>query len=191
MIAYLKGTIQIVKDNYIVLNIGGVGYKIEVGFSDMLTNQEVELFIHTHVRENEFRLFGFKTERELEIFQKLLEVSGVGPKVSMALISNLGVDRILNAVEIQNPAGLKAPGVGTKTAEKIILELKNKLEKIHGGGQTGVRVSEQITQDAIEALVTLGYKRFEVEREFYRLHPGADWGSEDIIKELLKKLSVA
>jgi len=189
MIAYLKGKIKFVQDGYVVLLVNDVGYKVETAGKDYMENQEVELFIHTHVREQEFRLFGFKSQSDLDLFEKLLGVTGVGPKVAMTLLSQLGDDKIIYAIENQNPHALKTNGVGIKTAEKIILELRNNKDLKAKQVFSNLPVKNAIVSEAVSALEGLGYKRYEIENEFSGISIQEDWGSEDIIKVLLKRLS--
>lgn len=186
MIGFLRGKVLTVLDDSIILDCNDVGYKIEMGKIDYLIDQEVELFIHTHVREQEIRLFGFKAKEELDLFEKLTSVSGVGPKAGMALISELGYERIVNAINSQSPIGLKVSGVGMKTAEKIILELRTKIAKMSPKGGRMAPVKGNKFEEAIEAMEGLGYKRFELEKTLATITIDEGWESEDIIRELLK-----
>lgn len=190
MIAFLKGKIMSVHEGSIVVLVDNVGYKVETA-ARFLENQNVELYIHTHVREQELRLFGFETEDEIEMFERLLGISGVGPKVALTLVGGLGLEKIEYAIGNENPHALKTTGVGIKTAEKIILELKNdaklKKKKIY----SNVSVDKSVLEEAIIALEGLGYKRYEVENEIGEISISADWGSEDIIKVLLGRFARA
>lgn len=190
MIGYLKGQVKYTETKAIIIDVNGVGYRVEVGKIDYLEGQDVELFIHTHVREQELRLFGFKTQDDLAMFEKLLEVQGVGPKVAMSLISELGLERILYAFENENPHALKVSGVGLKTAEKIVLEMRGKEIKVQSSSISKLPVSRAVVEEAISALEGLGYKKFEIQNELAKVGMQPDWGSEDIIKELLSKLSI-
>jgi Holliday junction DNA helicase RuvA len=167
--------------------VNGVGYKIEMGDIDMLVGQEASLYIHTHVREQELRLFGFKKSQELDLFERLLDVSGVGPRGAMAILSNIGFEKILNAIESENPHGLKAPGIGIKTAQKILLELKGKLGNTSAGKRYSGTVLQMI-EDAIGALEGLGYRRYEVDEQIAQIKIEESWQSEDIIRVLLRRL---
>jgi holliday junction DNA helicase RuvA len=189
MIGYLKGQIKYTDSKAIIVNVNGVGYRVEVGKVDYLDGQEVELYIHTHVREQELRLFGFKSQDELNMFIKLMDVQGVGPKVAMTLVSELGLERILFALESENPHALKVSGVGLKTAEKIVLEMRGKEIKVQVANLSKLPVSRIVVDEAISALEGLGYKEYEVRNELSKIGIQQDWGSEDIIKELLKRLS--
>lgn len=187
MIGFLRGKIIEMNLDSLILDVNGVGYKVEMGNIDMLVGQEVSLYIYTHVREQELRLFGFKQSQELDLFEKLLDVSGVGPKVAMGILSNIGAEKVLEAVESENAQGLKAPGVGLKTAQKILLELKGKLTDISAvSGQGGA--TRQVVEDAVSALEGLGYKRYEIDKQITEIKIEPDWQSEDIIRVLLKRL---
>lgn len=131
MIGYLKGKIKFVSESFILIDCDGVGYRVVVGASGLekKVGELYEFYIYTHVRENEIRLFGFERVEELELFEMLLEVSGVGPKVSLSLISQLGSKSVINAILTKESIALKVSGVGIKTADKIVLELADKLKK--------------------------------------------------------------
>jgi len=189
MIGYLKGKIKSISDKSLILEVNGVGYRLEVGEANYMEGQDIEFFVHTHVREQELRLFGFKTQEDLEMFTKLIEINGVGPKVALALVSELGLERILQAIDNQNPHALKVPGVGIKTAEKIILELRGKEIRSVKAPLGKLPVEKGVVDEVIVALEGLGYKRYEIEVEIRKINMQDDWASEDIIKELLKRLS--
>jgi len=170
MIGYLKGNVQQVIEGYIILEVQGIGYRVELGTSEIDCNvgDEKEFYIYTHVRENELRLFGFKKIKELQVFEFLLGVSGVGPKSSLALVSQLGVEKITTAILGNEPEILKISGVGIKTANKIVLELADKLEqkgyKSEGSGSHFIYSSEfkEKVDEACEALKTLGYRPTDI-----------------------------
>ncbi len=185
MIGYLKGKIKIIIKGGVILEINGVGYKIETTKLDKLENSEAEYYIYTHVREQELRLFGFESIKELELFERLISVSGVGPKVAMQLLSSIGIEQILEAIQTQNWNILKAPGVGNKTAQKIVLELNGKLEDF---GKIQNYKHQDIILDAKTALENLGYKENELNDELQNINISDDWTSEDLIKVLLKQL---
>lgn len=172
MIGYLEGKIKIVSQGYIVVDCSGVGYRIEVGgnFPSLKVGDLREFYIHTHVREDELLLFGFMRQDELELFEILLQVNGVGPKAAKALLSNLGVTRIVTAIFERNADDLKVPSVGKKTAEKIILELGDTLEKKgfkKGGVTAGTLPSKDLLvklNEAQSALTNLGYPKNSIDR---------------------------
>jgi len=175
MIGYLKGKIKIISKiySYLILDCSGVGYKIELGQKKLKlrANQECEFFVYTNVRENELRLFGFETIKELEIFEMLLDVSGVGPKVALNLVSNLGAEKVITSILKKDSQELKTKGVGIKTADKIVLELRDKLKNKGFRGSGKVRSSpmknEQFLrklEQAKDALRSLGYSTSDIKR---------------------------
>ncbi len=193
MIGYLSGKIQYVTNDYLIVNVNGVGYKLEMGNPQYLEGQDAEFFVYTHAREQELRLFGFRNAPELKLFEKLISVSGVGPKAGMALISQVGVDRIIEAITLDQPSSLKVSGVGTKTVEKIILDLQDKLDGFKYTKNTVEQTENSVKLDqyseAIDALVALGFKKNEVEdgiKEILKQSPDIKT-SQDLIKHYLKK----
>ncbi len=189
MIGFLSGKLRFVRGSQVIVDCNGVGYKVEVANQAFLEGNDVELFIHTFVREQDLRLFGFESAKELDVFEALLGVSGVGPKAAMSLISNLGTQRILDALQQQNPVALKVSGVGIKTAQKIVLELKDKIDRGSDGEVANMSLNP-LFEDAITALENLGYKRFEIQNVITKVKVQEGWESEDIIKVLLKYLAV-
>ncbi|HEC65330.1 MAG TPA: Holliday junction branch migration protein RuvA [bacterium] len=192
MIGYISGKVKIIIGASTIVDVDGVGYKLEIAGIEPMEGNEIELFVHTHVREQELRLFGFKTSDELEIFERLLSVSGVGPKVALALISELGVNEIVNAVKLEKPEELKVTGVGIKTAEKIVVELKDKFDLLvidSSGDATHSKSGSKLYGEALEALNTLGFKTSEAAsriKGLIRDNPKIKSASE-LIKEFLKK----
>lgn len=157
MIARLKGKIEYLHDGYAVIDINGVGYKVfltNFTLGKIAGEKEVELFIHTHVREDILALYGFLTLKELEMFELLLSVSGVGPRAAIGILSIADPKTIRTAIVNEDPTLLtKVSGVGKRTAERVIVELKNKI--------AGLSVSEKeevvADSDALEALTSMGY----------------------------------
>lgn len=157
MIAKIKGSIEYMKDGFAVVDVNGVGYKIFLTaytFGRIAGSGTVDLFIHTHVKEDAIDLYGFLTMEELDMFELLISISGVGPKSGLGILTVASPGTIKTAILNEDSSILtKVSGVGKKTAERVILELKNKVG--------GISVSEQegavIDSDAIEALVTMGY----------------------------------
>jgi Holliday junction DNA helicase RuvA len=158
----------------IVLDVGGVGYRLQIPISTYYTlaaveAAEVRLHVHTHVREDAIQLFGFATREERTAFEQLLTIAGVGPRVALAVLSGIGVDELCAAVRQQDRVRLRTiPGVGPKTAERVLLELRDKLDRLlppptaSGGGNgqpaTGP-TNASAGDDALSALVNLGYAR--------------------------------
>jgi Holliday junction DNA helicase RuvA len=168
------------------VDVSGVGYKIVV-MEEFLEGSEVEFFIHTHVRENDIVLFGFSKMKQMETFEMLTSVSGVGPKSAMSIIAEKGVDQILSSIEQSNPIGLKAKGIGQKTAEKIIVELKGKIAGM--GYETKEDIVNSFDQntymDVIEALSSLGYRKSEIDNVLREKKIDTSIEAELIIKEIL------
>ena len=164
MIARLEGKIIELDQNWLILDVAGVGYKIFVS-SQILSKKKGEnliLFTHLHIRENLQELYGFLTLNELKTFEALISVSGIGPKGALGILSHANIDKIKIAIAEENPSIFTAvPGIGRKMASKIILELKNKL--------TGENLSTALPRElneATQALEGLGYSRSEIAQTF-------------------------
>lgn len=157
MIAKLKGNIDFIRDNYVVVDVNGVGYKVFLSMYCMgkvALEKHVEFFIHTHVREDAFSLYGFLSFDELEMFELLISISGIGPKAAVSILSIADPKTIAAAVVNEDSSILtRVSGVGKKTAERVILELKNKISNLSSSESKNV-VSDS---DAFEALVAMGY----------------------------------
>ncbi|MDH4359020.1 MAG: Holliday junction branch migration protein RuvA [Candidatus Berkelbacteria bacterium] len=156
MIAFLEGKIVDHGPSYLVVKTGGVGYKIFV-CPDLLGEKEIKLYIHHYIREDVSALYGFKTKEELEIFELLLSVSGVGPKAALAIVAGLGAKKTISAISSGEATLFKTiPGIGNKVAAKIIVELKSRI--------TGDALSSLLPEEdeTVEALMALGYKKQEI-----------------------------
>lgn len=194
MIGYLKGKLRSISGTGIVIDVNGVGYEVSIiGYSGLI-NDTVEVFIHTYVREDRIQLYGFKDDGSIKIFRLLLSVKGVGPKVGQAILAGLEKDALLNAILNKDVERISSiPGIGKKGAERIILELRPKVEEegLLPSELQGVVDSANIgnnEKEAIEALVSLGYKKNEAKRnvlEVSRL--GEDLSVEELIKQSLVK----
>ena len=160
MIGSIKGKISHKSGNYIILETSGVGYKVFVPQALLLTlklNQELSLVTHTYVREDQLTLYGFQTLPELEFFELLLTVSGVGPKSALAIMSLAGIDMLKSAIASGDATVFKkVSGIGQKTAERVIVELKEKLKDEAATGPFAQQHS-----DAVDALLSLGYSQQE------------------------------
>lgn len=200
MISYIKGKIEYISEGFIIVDNGGIGYKIYVS-PNLMSNSKgigetVKIFTYMSVREDDISLYGFESFEELEIFNKLITVSGIGPKGALVIISTISPSDFVMAVISEDVSTIsKAPGVGKKTAQRIILELKDKFntenfveEKIFGEskGLSSV-VSQDYKFEAIEALSTLGYSRSEAAKAVSAIECEG-LTTEDILKLALKKL---
>ncbi|MFH1366793.1 MAG: Holliday junction branch migration protein RuvA [Patescibacteria group bacterium] len=164
MISYLRGQVKIKSDKYIILDVAGVGYQIFVSpntLKEIGDKEEIELYTHLYLREDGQELYGFLNPEEKEFFELLLSVSGVGPKGALGVLAIASLTAVKQAIIHGDPAVLtKVSGIGKKTAERIIVELKNKIDILPGEDQT-VYLSEVGDSAAIDALVGLGYSASE------------------------------
>jgi holliday junction DNA helicase RuvA len=160
MIGYLSGTVINIRGDHLTLLISGVGYKVLAPLSLLVSTQEnktLSLHIHTHVREDQLSLFGFQDESELFVFEKLISVSGIGPKSALSMISTNPPSSLAQAIESGDVATLsRTPGVGKRTAEKIIIELKGKLSHLASGEEN------KELEEVRLALEALGYSSKEI-----------------------------
>jgi len=187
MIARLSGTVWGVGEDHVVVRVGGIGLRVRVPpdaparLGD--AGQPVELFTHLHVRENELALYGFLTKDDLALFKLLLSVSGVGPKVALALLGVISPDTLRQAVTQGKPALLsRAPGVGPKTAKSIIFHLKDKI--IPTGAQAAPLLSDADAQ-VIAALTGLGFSLVEAQAALQSLPQDEDLSIEEQVRQAL------
>ncbi|OPZ23439.1 MAG: Holliday junction ATP-dependent DNA helicase RuvA [bacterium ADurb.BinA186] len=161
MISFLRGKIKLVRSGIIILDVLGVGYKVLVDQNIPLReNAEVEFFVHEHIKEDVDDLYGFKTWEELELFERLISVNGVGPKAGMAIMSAGKPDKVISSIvsdDLTFFTGIS--GIGKKVAAKIILDLKSKLSGLDG---SDVILGVDRENDVLMALISLGYKKSEV-----------------------------
>ena len=197
MIANLIGKLIYKSPDHSIVDVNGIGYKIFTPLSTYYvlpkTGESVTLHIHTRVREDELKLFGFLTEEEQTIFEKLITINKVGPKLALGILSGMSPENLLTAIMSNDAARLSAiPGVGKKTAERLTLEMKDKLSDLtfvmeH---QQDTEVPEGPYEDALSALVNLGYKKPQAEKSLKSAYNkiGKDGSLEDLIKESLNNL---
>lgn len=207
MYAYLKGTLEEVTEDNIVVEVNGIGYNVKVSTTtaDLLPGpgNEVKLYTYTLVREDAFSLYGFLTRDDLEIFKKLITVNGIGPKGALAILSVMSADALRFAIMAGDSKSIaKAPGVGAKTAERVILDLRDKIsleDTLHGfGKETDIRgmaagsavngtVSDNaMKREAIEALVALGYSASDATSAVKKVAINEDTTVESLLKLALK-----
>ncbi|MBA3769579.1 MAG: Holliday junction branch migration protein RuvA [Blastocatellia bacterium] len=196
MIAYLAGKLLEKRPDSVIIETNGVGYEISVPLSTYYelgeAGEAAELRIYTYVREDALSLFGFRTERERDLFLKLLAVQGIGAKSAIGMLSGMSTDELIAAIRSDNIAKLSTiPGVGKKTAERMVIELRDKVGKVamaagagdafsHGGAVTG----ESNFDDALSALVNLGYQRVAAEKA---LQAAVKDGTEISVQKLLRR----
>ncbi|PIP73759.1 MAG: Holliday junction branch migration protein RuvA [Nitrospinae bacterium CG22_combo_CG10-13_8_21_14_all_47_10] len=197
MIAHLKGQLAFKSPEYTIVDVNGVGYQVFTPLSTYYAlpglGQTVSLRVHTRVREDELKLFGFLTEEEQTIFQKLITINKVGPKLALGILSGMSPADLLSAVMNNDSARLSAiPGVGKKTAERLTLELKDKLADLAVGmeHQPESAPTQGFYNDALSALLNLGYRKPEAEKALKTIYNqnGKDAGLEELIKESLNIL---
>lgn len=193
MYAFFYGKVDKIYNEKIFLEVNNIGYEIFMSKLDIDTleiNQQVRVYTYFQVKEDEMKLFGFLDENSLEFFKKLISVSGVGAKMAIGIISNVTASDMCVAIATENVAALKAiPGIGPKMAQKIIFELKDKvqkedLENIKQGNKKAIKENNNI-KEAIIALKVLGYKEYELKEVIEKLELQNDT-VEEIIKKVLK-----
>lgn len=202
MIAFLRGEIADLTENSLILDVNGVGYEVLVP-GQLLSvvegiGQTIKIYTYMQVREDAVVLFGFLTRDDLQMFRMLTGVSGVGPKAGLNILSAVGADNLRFAILADDAKKIaKTPGIGAKTAQKIILELKDKLdledafEKKLASSQTlpAKALAEGIVQDAVQALVALGYGSTEALKAVRAVNPTEDMEVETLLKEALKRMT--
>ncbi len=169
MIAHLRGKLLAKHPNQAIVDAGGVGYDVTISiptFSDLPNpGSEVSLHVHTHVREDTIALYGFLRVAEKQLFEKLITVSGIGPKLAITILSGMAADEMTGAIRGNDVARLtKIPGIGKKTAERMVLELRDKLPAAASGEVVPVPALSAVEEDVLSALVNLGYQRAVAEK---------------------------
>lgn len=197
MIARLRGSLLEKAPSRLVVDVGGVGYDVQVPLSTFYVIGEsgspVSLRIHTHVREDVIALYGFATSLEHDLFERLIAINGVGPKLALAVLSGIEPAELVKAVRLQDVARLRAiPGVGKKTAERISLELKDRLPSALttiGQPPAAASADDQLRTDLLSALLNLGYQRAAAERAVEKVSGGsAAPRFEEALKSTLRLL---
>ena len=205
MIAHLSGTLLSKQATSVIVDVSGVGYEVTIPLSTFYDLEDagsnVQLRIYTHVREDTLQLYGFKTARERELFLKLISVSGIGPKLGITLLSGMSADEMIASIRTNNLARLTLiPGVGRKTAERLIVELREKVADLSSaqleeelGAKPEVTPEsneDTVRADALSALVNLGYQRSPAEKAIdAALNEGGDITVESVLRRSLKKLA--
>lgn len=197
MIALLTGTLAHKSPESIIIDVAGVGYRVQIPFSTYYelpdTGVKITLNIYTHVKEDAISLYGFRTLTEKDFFQLLIAVSGIGPKLAKDILSNVQVGELAAAISRGDLARLSSvPGIGKKTAERLVLELKDKVHKLDvvpaHHGEMKATAAHGIEEDVASALINLGYKEVVVKKALADIVIAADATMEDILKQALKAL---
>jgi Holliday junction DNA helicase RuvA len=200
MIGHLKGRLLSKKPNLVLIDVQGVGYEVHIPVTTFYDlpgeGGEVALRIHTHVREDALVLYGFASQREKDFFLKLVAISGIGPKVAVSILSGARVEELAQAVAAGDLAKLTAiPGVGRKTAERIVLELKGQVAPFLGAGEAAqagaASRADGVREDVVSALVNLGYPRPAAEKALEGIARGAsgEQAFEDLLRQSLRRLA--
>lgn len=199
MYEYFIGKITDVTPYYIVINVGGVGYRVLVAnpFRYTATNDDQKVYIYQAVRDNDISLYGFQTFDEKQLFIKLLSVSGIGPKSALAILANEDHSGLINAINTNNDKFLtKFPGIGKKTAQQIILDLKGKMKEITPANLVGQQALDVTPTDAspalresLEALASLGYTKTDIKKIGKQLQNFAGKDTNEYLSQALHLLN--
>jgi Holliday junction DNA helicase RuvA len=205
MIAHLSGTLFSKQATSVIVDVGGVGYEVTIPLSTFYdledTGKPVQLRIYTHVREDTLQLYGFKTIRERELFLKIISVSGIGPKLGITLLSGMSADELIAAIRTNDLARLTLiPGIGRKTAERLVIELREKVAALTPAqleealamkaAATGEVRQDDVRADALSALLNLGYQRVSAEKALDNaVAEGGELTVETVLRRVLRKLA--
>ncbi len=196
MIAFLKGFIEEKRTDSILLDVHGVGYKVEVSHQTMeqidSQGKEIKLLIYHHITENDQRLFGFFSRNEQQLFEHLITVKGVGPKLGLTILSGLPARNLIAAITGGDAVALsRVPGIGKKTAERIIVELKEKFRTLESDSNASTSIPNSgVFDEAIQALVALGFKAKESEQAAMKvINEGTNTDSSAVIRKALGLLN--
>src|SRR5215510_3272197 len=192
MIAHLRGKLISKHPNQAIVEAAGVGYEVNISiptFSGLpALGAEVALFVYTHVREDALALYGFLHSEDKQLFEKLISVSGIGPKLAITILSGMQADAMIASIKGNNLAALtRIPGIGKKTAERMVLELRDKLDSF--APSQAVAATTPVEEDVISALVNLGYQRGLVERTVSQLGKTPDQSFDDLFRKSLAALA--
>ncbi|CAN5707400.1 Holliday junction branch migration protein RuvA [soil metagenome] len=202
MIAFLTGKIIEKQANSVIVDVNGVGYDVMIPLSTFYelceVGDDVSLRIYTYVREDTLQLFGFKTVRERDLYLKLISVQGVGAKSGITMLSGMSADEIIAAIRTDNLAKLTAiPGVGKKTAERLVIELRDKVAELASGVSADASMSggaaisgEGVMDDALSALINLGYKKDAAEKALQSaIKDGRELTVQKLLRAALQRLA--
>jgi len=199
MIAFLSGKLISKQANTVIVDVGGVGYEVMIPLSTFYEMGEigadVQLRIYTSVREDAIQLFGFRTTRERELYLKLISVQGIGPKSGIAMLSGMSGDEIISAIRTDDLARLVSiPGIGRKTAERLVIELRDKVGELSDGSAPRTSASQvpadTVFDDALSALVNLGYQKNAAEKALQQaVKDGAEMSVQKLLRAALQTLA--
>lgn len=202
MIAFLSGKLLEKHANTVIVDVGGVGYEVSIPLSTFYelgeVGSDVQLRIFTHVREDAIQLFGFKTMRERDLYLKLISVQGIGAKSGITMLSGMSADEIIAAIRTDNLAKLTAiPGVGRKTAERLVIELRDKVNDLAAGvsAETSMAAAggigaDAVFDDALSALVNLGYQKNSAEKALQQVRQeGIELSVQKLLRAALQSLA--
>jgi Holliday junction DNA helicase RuvA len=194
MIAQLRGTLLDKRTNQVLIDVGGVGYLVHIPLSTYSTlgdlHSQVTLLVHTHMRDDGISLYGFLTSREKHCFELLIAASGVGPVLAMKILSGISVDQLVPAIRSGDLGALtRIPGVGKKTAERIVLELRDKLAAMEAPGAPRAISPAGPIEDVVSALVNLGYEEVAAEAAVTQCKQQTGTNFENLLKAALHKLA--
>ena len=192
MIAHLTGNLLEKHANTAIVDVGGVGYEVSIPLSTFYElgeeGSDVSLRIYTHVREDAIQLFGFKTTRERDLYLRLISVQGIGPKLGITILSGMSADEIVAAIRANNLVKITSiPGIGRKTAERMVIELRDKVTELSAEGsaeQTAELPTDDVFDDALSALTNLGYQKAAAEKA---VKQAATEGDEYTVQKLLRR----
>jgi holliday junction DNA helicase RuvA len=195
MIGQLRGALIDKRPNQIVIDVAGVGYQVQIPLSTFAglgaLHTETTLLIHTHVREDQIALYGFLTARERQCFELLISASGVGPSLALKILSGMGLQELVPAIRKGDVVQLKRiPGVGQKTAERMVVELRDKLAAVDVAEAGRPSTRSQVESDVTSALVNLGYEAHAVEKTIEMIR-GQDLTFDVLLRAALQKLGGA
>lgn len=198
MISFLNGTIAAKNENGVIIDVGGVGYSVSMPVSDVAKmggiGENVKVYTHFHISENMVGLFGFLTGEQIDYFNRLIAISGIGPKAAVSILGTLSVQDLAYAIIAEDVKAItRAPGVGPKAAQRIILELKGKIDTMDAvqapsGTPAAVTPSVRADTGAVNALIALGASPSEAQKTVMQIS-GDGMSTEDIIKEALRRMS--
>jgi holliday junction DNA helicase RuvA len=196
MIGSLRGKLLEKRTNQVLIDVGGVGYQVQIPLSTFATlgtlHGETTLLIHTHLREDQIALYGFMTAREKHCFELLISASGVGPSLALKILSGMSIEELVPAIRRGDLAQLvQIPGVGRKTAERIVVELRDKLAAVDVPDSGKQKARSQVESDVASALMNLGYDERSVERAIEKVRVYADGDFEKMLRETLQTLGGA